>query len=81
MARLIETQWNDFRVKVIPKDAPPVQLSEMRRAFFAGAWAHYSIIMNSLDAGSEATDKDLVMMADLDAEMREFGERVKKGWA
>jgi hypothetical protein len=79
--KLIETQWNEFRRKVLPKEAGDVQLTEMRRAFFAGAWAYYSLVMSILDVGEEATARDLDIMAALDAEMREFAERVKKGWA
>ena len=79
--KLIETEWDDYRRKVIPADAPSVQTTECRRAFYAGSWAFYALVMNNLDAGSEPTEKDLAVMARLDAEMREFGERVKKGWA
>jgi hypothetical protein len=81
MAKLIETEWTEFRTKVIPKDATEVQLREMRRAFFAGAWAYYSLVMSKLDADAEPTGEDLRLMAALDLEMREFGERVAKGWA
>jgi hypothetical protein len=79
--KLIETEWNNYRNAVIPKDAPPVQVVESRRAFFAGAWALYALQMNHLDEDREPTEADLKFMASLDAEMRQFGERVKKGWA
>jgi hypothetical protein len=79
--KLIETQWHEFRRRVMPKDAGDVQLIEMRRAFFAGAWAYYALVMNVLDVGEEATARDLEIMAALDAEMREFAERVKRGEA
>jgi hypothetical protein len=79
--KLLETEWIGFRNAAIPKDAGSTQLTEMRRAFFAGAWAIYSLMMNSLEPDKEPTDGDLRMMAALDAEMREFASRVKKGWA
>ena len=79
--KLIATEWENYKRAVLPKDAPAVQVTESRRAFYAGSWAFYALVMNLLDSDREPTEKDLQMMANLDAEMREFGERVKKGWA
>lgn len=79
--KLLENEWVKMRNKVIPKDAPQVQLIEMRRAFFAGAWAFYSLLMNSLEPGLDETPKDMALMAQLDAELREFRDRVEKGHA
>lgn len=31
--------WVDFKTNVMPKDAPPVQITEMHRSFYAGAFA------------------------------------------
>ena len=53
----------------------------MRRAFYAGAWAIYSIQMNALGPGDDATNEDLQMMADLDREMREFAKSIEQGRA
>lgn len=79
--KLLETEWMTFRNAVIPRDAGSAQLQDMRRAFYGGAWALYSLMMNSLDPGTEDTPKDVELMAKLDAEMREFRDRVVKGWA
>jgi hypothetical protein len=79
--KLLETEWMRYRNAVIPKDASPVQLLESRRAFYGGAWALYALMMNSLHPDVEPTESDTKMMAKLDAEMREFGERVKRGHA
>jgi hypothetical protein len=35
----IQEQWDWFAKLVVPKDAPPIQQQEMRRAFYAGAEA------------------------------------------
>lgn len=35
----IQHQWDAFRALVVPQDAPPMQVREMRRAFYAGAEA------------------------------------------
>lgn len=79
--KLLETEWANFRNVTIPKDAGSVQLQECRRSFFAGAWALYMLQMNRFTEDHEPTDADLKLMAALDAEMREFADRVKKGWA
>ena len=76
--QLLETEWNIFRNAVIPKNAPQVQLTEMRRAFFAGSWAIYALMMNRLDPEKEPTGADLEFMAKLDKEMRHFNDRVTK---
>jgi len=79
--KLIETEWMNYRNAVIPKAAGSAQLQESRRAFYAGAWAFYSLLMRSLEPGTTETAQDLELMAKLDAEMREFRERVEKGLA
>jgi hypothetical protein len=35
----VKAMWEGFEKDVIPDDAPLVQVQEMRRAFYAGAWA------------------------------------------
>ena len=78
----LEAQWTSYYEAVIPFGAPVVQVVESRRAFYAGAWALYSIIMNGLDAKSQdETPRDLELMATLDREMRDFNEDVRKGRA
>ena len=79
--KLIETEWLKYRDAVIPKAAGATQLLETRRAFYAGAWAFYSLLMNSLEPGTDETPKDLELMAKLDAEMREFRRAVETGRA
>jgi hypothetical protein len=79
--KLLETKFINYRNAIIPKDAGSIQLQESRRAFYAGAWALYSLMMNHLESGTEETPNDLALMAKLDAEMREFKDRVVKGWA
>ena len=61
--KLIEAEWNTYRNAVVPKDAGETQLTEMRRSFFAGAWAYYSLLMRSLEPGPDETPKDMALMA------------------
>lgn len=77
--KLLETEWDKYREAVIPKNAPQVQLTDMKGAFYAGAWALYTLIMSGLDGGSGETANDLALLAKLDAEMRDFNEREARG--
>jgi hypothetical protein len=70
--KLIESEWLKFRRATLPATMGVVQGVEMRRAFYAGAWAFYSMVMRRLDADSEPTAEDLAMMAAVDTELREF---------
>lgn len=36
MGDLVRCQWDLFRAMVVPADAPPVQVKEMRRSFYGG---------------------------------------------
>lgn len=69
--KLIEAGFAAYAHFVVPKNAPPVQLSETQMAFMAGAEHLWSSIMNILDPGQEPTDADLRRM---DLIERELGE-------
>lgn len=47
--------WNQFRTQVIPADAPPVQVKEMRRAFYAGVECTLNRLGDEMSSG-DATD-------------------------
>jgi hypothetical protein len=74
----IMAQWQSFSAAVMPLDAHPNQVREMRRAFFAGAGGMLTILMDisrdeiSLDQGEE------IVEAAMD-EYREFVRRVSAG--
>ena len=70
--KLIEAGFVLFARYVVPKDAPPIQLSEMRLAFMAGAEHVFSSIMNILDPGEEPTDADVRRMDLIHAEIEEW---------
>lgn len=70
--KLIEAGWVGLRLAAIPLDAPPVQLEEMRNAFFAGAQHLFSSIMTILEPEAEPTDKDLARMDQIHAELEGF---------
>jgi len=70
--KLIEAGWIGLRIACELENAPPIQLEEMRNAFFAGAQHLFGSIMTVLDPGSEPTDKDLERMDLIDRELCEF---------
>jgi hypothetical protein len=80
--KLIESGWVGYRLMVIPKDAPQIQLDECRMAFMAGAQHLFSSIMNMLDPGVEETEGDLHKMSliheELDAFLKEFELKAAK---
>ncbi len=78
--KLIEAGWQAYRMLSIPPDAPDIQVSECRLAFFFGA-QHLFASLTSIfdDGGEEPTMEDLKRMDIIDAELREFIERVKAG--
>src|SRR5262252_9169958 len=69
--KIIEAGWAAFRHLVIAKDAPDVQVSEMRLAFFAGAEHLFSSMMVFMDPGEEPTDRDLKRMSQLNDELEQ----------
>lgn len=70
----IQEAFLSYRSAVIPKDAPDVQISECRRAFYAGALSAYTLCRDLPDPESAA----MKVLSDLDDELREFPERVKR---
>jgi hypothetical protein len=81
--KLVEEAWIDYRTKVLDQAGilGAVQLQETRRAFYAGANGLFAAILNILEPGEEATDKDLAVMDDIQAEFVAFSERIKVGTA
>ena len=78
MGRLIEGGWLAYRLKVVPVDAPEVQVRECRLAFYAGATHLFYGILAAMDPGLEDTEADLNKMSLIDMELRSFHEQIKK---
>lgn len=76
--KLVEAGFAVFANFVIAKDAPPLQLSEMRLAFMAGAEHVFSSIMNMLDPEDEPTEADLRRMDMIHKELDEWRGRISE---
>jgi hypothetical protein len=70
--KLIEAGWLGMRIACQLENAPPLQLQEMRMAFFAGAQHLLGSIMAILDPGEEPTDKDMERMDLIQRELKAF---------
>lgn len=76
--RLISKAWEGYRRHVLPSDAPEVQVTECRQAFYAGASVLFQSLLGTLDPGLEPTDADMVRMESIDKELREFGQELDR---
>lgn len=54
-----QAEWEDFRDKVIPESASAVQVSETKKAFYAGALALISLTSTMFSEEREVTEKDI----------------------
>lgn len=74
----IAEQWAVLEAAVIPKNAPPVQRQEMRRAFYAGAEA---MLRLQWGVGDKAVSEDagVAMMEGWHEECRLFAQQVAAG--
>lgn len=69
---LIEAGFAGLRAAAIPAAAPPVQVEEMRNAFFAGAQHLFNSVMSVLDPEDEVTEDDMERMNKISAELEAF---------
>jgi hypothetical protein len=81
MSDRISAAWREYRTKAIRLDAPAVQATECRRAFYAGAATMLTAILTMLEPGEEPTEKDLANMDALRGELVAFAEAVRAGRA
>lgn len=73
-------EWTRYRQEIVPTTAPTVQVQESQRAFYAGAWALWRLIM-ATDPGLEPTEADLKKMDQLHDELQAFAKAVGEGSA
>lgn len=78
MKRRVEAAWQTFRV-IIPIRAPREQKQEMKKAFFAGAFAMFAELVNGVDDAPDITPSDMSMMDEIDAELEAFKLAMKNG--
>lgn len=75
--KLIETGFNALRELAIAKDAPQIQVDEMRLAYMAGAQHLWASIMSVLDPGPGETPGDMMCMAKIQAELDSWRQKLE----
>jgi len=68
----IQEQWGDFRKNVVPISAPDIQVSEMQKAFYAGAYASI-MVMIKISAEDVSEDAGVQIFETLKNECESFG--------
>lgn len=74
--QIVLKSWQRFRRDFIPPDAPPIQLQEMERAYYAGCSAVFMGLVKALDPGKEPTEADLRVMSELRDELQAWAENI-----
>lgn len=70
--KIIQSAWESYKDKVIPKEAGSIQLKESKLAFFAGAGILFYFLVNVMSPGGEVTESDMQKMRDIQKEIEEF---------
>ncbi len=80
-ARRLAEAWESYQTRILPTEAPPVQIQECRRAFYAGAAALFETLMAGLEPGTDPTPRDLTLVDGLADELRTMVLDVAQGRA
>ncbi len=67
--------WESFAAAVLPPNASEVQVTEMRRAFFGGAWFMLTTFQ-AIGEDSVSEDEGVAVLELAKAEMEEFYRNV-----
>lgn len=70
--KLIEAGWVGLRKLWVPADASPEQVTDLRKAFMAGAQHLFASMMNVMDDDREPTEADLLRMDLVHQELETF---------
>ena len=73
--KTIQEQWDDFEQAVVPKDAGPIQIKEMRRAFYAGT-KHLLFEIMSLGDDDVSEEAGVDALEKYHQELIEFAKRI-----
>lgn len=76
--KLVAVGWLSLSAKVIDRSTPTRTAQKLHDAYFAGAQHVFASMMMMLEAGEEATEKDLDRMAALNKELQDWADDYKK---
>lgn len=66
-------EWDQYRAKVVPKDAGREQVQQTQDAFYGGALALYQLVMQGLDPSPVPTPQDENFIKELHGEFVQYG--------
>ncbi|WP_088893147.1 hypothetical protein [Leptolyngbya ohadii] len=72
----IRQKWQQFERSVMPIDASPIQKQEMRRAFYAGAFALLDIVAQIGSDESISEEAGALLLDKIEAELKAFQARI-----
>jgi len=76
MMPTVAAVWDTYAARVLPKDAGPIQVQEIRRAFYAGAWGMFNLIKTTHELDDrQALDRIRALHKECD----DFKQRVENG--
>lgn len=75
--KVVEGGWEAYVICSL-SHCPPIQLAEMRKAFFFGAQHVFSSIINLTGNSPEPTEDEMKVMSDISDELRKFIEGIIK---
>jgi hypothetical protein len=73
--------WNEFQRIVLPPNIGETQRTETRRAFYAGCCAMFNFITGSPSIVDKSEAEGAVVLSDINAEIQDYADRLKKGTA
>lgn len=76
----VQEQWDYFASMVVPKDAPDIQRTEMKRAFYAGAEAMMRINF-AVGVDEISVEAGMQIFVGCEEECRRFAQLVADGKA
>ena len=77
----IAGQWQSLADLIFAPNTPAIQVTECRRAFYAGAKAFMRLQMSDLDPDLTVSEADIDRMSGWADELDAFGEAVEEGLA
>ncbi len=77
--KLIEIGWRQYAEKILPANAPRVQVWECRRAYYAGAAHLFTELTARVGPDSTSEDAGLALLTSVNDEIDAFMKDVQRG--
>lgn len=78
MPGAIAKAWEEYRTGVLPKNAPPIQVMETRRAFYAGAQCFFAATLEFSDQDTP-DERGVDALEAMNQELQGFARDVVEG--